>query len=1007
MMTSLATTLTPVHTALNGRARYRFKPLRYNTELKDYITSELENIPDILNIDVNTNTTSILIQFSENISFKNITENLKQIAESYFSDVVEKSKNIVTVAHSKLILKKELTHTVHIPEVLSDTKWHTQSVASIAQEIQTSLETGLDTQSAAERFQRIGPNILREISKRSGTEIFITQFKNLPVALLSVSAGISFVTGGMVASAVIMAVVLANAYIGYAMENSSERIIGQLASIGPTDAVVIREGHTSKIKISEITVGDLLVLTPGNYVPADARVILSENLNIDESALTGESVFIQKKAEQLHTQNIPLGDRINMLYRGTIVMSGKGFAIVTAVGEETEIGKIQKLVATTQTSETPLQKQMDRLSNQLVSISGVIGVGLFATGMMHGYGFLQMLNISISLVVAAVPEGLPTVATTTLTQSTRKMRSKNVIVRKLDAIETLGCIQVLCLDKTGTLTMNQMSAAALYAGREHYSIENNQLFSKNNNGHSFATKSQEEIFKLMQVAALCNEGSSPTENAYLEMAKGSSVDVEKLKSQYPVFDVEYRSANKNYMMTKHTMPNGVLNAIKGNPSEVLDLCDFYLLNGQLKRLTQNAKNEFLKANEEMGSDGLRVLGFAYSENDSTAKTHFGHTFLGLAGLMDMPRPGVKEFIETAHSAGVKTVMITGDQATTATAIAKRLNLSGNEALNVFDTTKIGSLSSEELRKIAKNTHIFARVSPENKLQIVQALKASGLTVAMAGDGVNDAPALKAADVGIAMGQNGTEVAREVANVVLLDDNLNSLITAIALGRATYDSIRKSVKYLLTTNLSETFLMTSVVAMGLGQPLNPQQLLWINLVTDVLPALALAMDPPDADVLKRLPRNKDEQIIRKSDYKVMTTKAGVMTATSFATYMYGATRYGIGPQAQSLAFMTIITSQLLHTISARSDSNTKDKSGTAQKNKYIMPAVGIGFAMQIIAFAVPAMRRILGVSSVGIADIVVCLAGAGINYSFDESSKFILNKTSLKSLEGNNYVTISS
>jgi len=1008
MISTTTHPIVPIHTILNGgRARYRFKPLRHNQELKVYLESQLQQEDNIISVKANINTTSVLIEFAPHISCNVITHLVNKITNSYssFND---------TYNETSLLLPVNSEHSLEAGEplqekqtIISDTRWHIQNIKDVAQNTNTSLENGLALSFAQERFKSYGPNILREISKRSSAEIFITQFKNLPIALLSISAGISLVTGGVIASTVIMGVVLANASISYAMENSSERIISQLASIGPTETHVVRDGKTLKIQMSDLTVGDLIVLTPGNYVPADARVVLSENLSIDESALTGESVLVSKKSDALYTQNIPLGDRINMVYRSTIVMSGKGLAIVTEIGENTEIGKIQNLVAKTQVSETPMQKQMDHLSNQLISVTGLVGAGLFGLGMMQGYGFLSMLNMAISLIVAAIPEGLPTVATTTLTQSTRKMRNQNVIVRKLDAIETLGSIQVLCLDKTGTLTMNQMSAASVYSGFHYFVVEDNKLFSTSNNTAPVNAQSPNELSYLMRVAALCNESSSPTEKAYLKMAEGYGIDINHVRSQYPLLDTEYRAAHKNYMITKHALPDGVLYALKGNPSEILDLCDFYIVNGERKRLTKAAKSKFLKANQEMGGEGLRVLGFAFSEVSTNNNIELGHIFVGLAGLIDLPRPGVKEFIQASHDSGIKTVMITGDQATTAAAIARRLNLSGSEELEVFDATKLSSLDPNLLSQAARKTHVFARVSPEDKLHIVKAIKSTGATVAMVGDGVNDAPALKAADVGIAMGKNGTEVAREVANVVLLDDKLDSLITAVAHGRATYDSIQKSSKFLLTTSLCELFIMSTSIGLGLGQPLNPQQLLWINLVIDILPAVALAMDPPDEKVLTRKPREPDEKIIDKKSYQMVATKAGIMAASGFGAYMYGGIRYGLGtPQAQTFAFMTIITSQLLHAFSVRSKSLKLAKDKPKINNKYIMPAIGVGIGMQIMAFTIPGLRNVLGIVTFGLADCAVCFVASGINYTFDESSKLLKRTKNLKLLKESNYATVS-
>lgn len=977
--TVIHNSIVPIHTILNGRARYRIKHLKFNKQLKLFLEKNLKHKSEFTYVEANTTSTSLLIHFLPHLSLTFVQEEIAKITELFYSGDFNSttSEAQVDVHHND-----QSTLSTETPS-----NWHILEANHVVLNLQTSLKAGLSHSQALNRLHEYGPNLLKEMSKRSGVEIFCAQLKTLPVALLSVSAGISLVTGGVVAAGVILSVVFANAYIGYSMELSSERIISQLANMGPTETLVIRNSKIEKINIAQIVIGDVIVLSAGSYIPADARIISNENLTVDESALTGESILVIKRSDSLSKLHIPIGDRINMVYRGTIVMGGSGLAVVIATGEQTEIGKIQNLVAATKPSETPLQKQMDRLSNQLVSLSGAVGGLIFVAGMLHGYGFLQMLNVSISLIVAAVPEGLPTVATTTLTQSTRKMRLKNVIVRKIDAIETLGCIEILCLDKTGTLTMNEMAAVSVFSGMCAYYIENNLIYQADSTHHIADTSPTISLFKMMQIAFLCNEGGSPTENALLAMVKGANIDTNQLRRQYPLLHTEYRTSTQSYMVTHHqsTFEKKIFSAIKGNPTQVLDLCRFYLINGEKKLLTKKSRDIILSENTKMGSEGLRVLGMAYAEHDDASQPLNNLVFTGLVGLMDNPRPGVKEFIQTAHKASVKTVMITGDQAITAAAIAKKLGIAGSETLRVFDATTIDTLDAEQLKNIATETHVFARVSPANKLQIVQALKASGKIVGMAGDGINDAPALKMADVGIAMGKNGTEVAREVASVVLLDDNLHNLIDAIQLGRATYDSIKKSVRYLLTTNISETFLMLGAVTIGLGQPLNPQHLLWINLVTDVLPALALAMDPPDSDVLLRAPRKGDEEIISNKDYKHIMVESTAMTATTFAPYLYAISRYGVGMQAQSMAFMTLTLSQLLHTFSAQSKNRIFDTKKST-KNKYIVPAVGIGLGLQFLAFVFPGFRRILGVSALGPIDLMICATAAGVNFTFDEAIK---------------------
>ncbi len=954
----------PIHTAVSGRARYKVDGLKYDQALKQFLESQLKCCGEIAHTSASTITGTLLVYFSSDTSSGHIKNAIAELV-FLFRTLPPNSDQLISESE----------------------RWHARTIEDTALRLGTSIEKGLSVRQSDVRFRLHGPNILLEVARRGKAEILGAQFKTLPVALLSASAALSLFTGGLTEAAVILAVVFANAYIGYAMEMSSENTIRSLATIGPTDALVIRGGKPKKIGIEKIVPGDLIILTPGMYVPADARLVHVEDLTVDESTLTGESALIVKKADALDSASIALGDRVNMLYRGTVITGGKGIAIVVATGKQTEIGKIQSLVADTRPSETPLQKQMERLSEQLISLSGLVGGGLLVAGLLRGYKFWEMLNISISLVIAAVPEGLPTVATTTLTQCARRMRKRNVVVRKLDAIETLGSAEIVCLDKTGTLTMNHMTAVAIFSGMQRHSAP-------------LAPAKIPELSRFLETMSLCNDteiktngknephlNGSSTEVALIELALQSGLDVCALQRAFPLQKTRHRANGRNFMVTEHSMENGsVLEAIKGNPSEVLALCNSHLVNGKEVRLTAAARKKIEDENTRMAGDALRVLGVAYSEQSRAKKQ--STVFLGLVGLADVAREGIADFIAALQRCGIKTVMITGDQAATAYAMARALGISGQEPLEVFDATQLASLTSGDVTKIAEKTHVFARVSPSDKLQIVQALKAGGKTVAMVGDGVNDAPALRGADVGIAMGKKGTDVAREVASVVLLDDRLESLVPAIELGRATNDAIRKSVTYLLTTNLSETLLMSGAVISGLGQPLNPIQLLWINLVSDVFPALALGLEPPESDVLNRAPRRPDESLLSGGDCQRIARESALMTGTTLAAYGYGISRYGLGPHAQAIAFTSLVGSQLLHTLSSRSEKHTIFGGTPLKRNKYIPLSVGLGFGLQFLAVAHPHVRRVLGIAPLGGVDLLVCAAGAGFNFLFNETKRSI-------------------
>ncbi|HEY9847011.1 MAG TPA: HAD-IC family P-type ATPase, partial [Candidatus Caenarcaniphilales bacterium] len=601
---------------------------------------------------------------------------------------------------------------------------------------------------------------------------------------------------------------------------------------------MIRDNSQTEINVEEVVLGDILVLKTGSTVAADARLIEAENLSIDESALTGESIPVTKAIQPLAGHDIPIGDRRNMAYKGTFVTAGQGLAAVVATGQFTEMGKIQTMVSEATATETPLSRQLDEVGTQLVLISGGVCGFVFGLGVVRGYGLLQMLQSAISLAVAAVPEGLPTIATTVLALGIQDMRRHNVLVRSLSAVEALGSVQTICLDKTGTITENRMLVAEVHADIS-LKLADGELVTAD--GTPINPYDCEPLLKLIHIAVLCNESEvyqqegeyavkgSATENALIHLAIAAGVDVIALRAQYPLLETQQRSENRNIMSTIHTTPGSQrLLALKGSPTEVLERCSQQIKAGKVVPLTDSGRMAISLDNERMAGKALRVLGVAYTHMDDPQQTlEVDLTWLGLIGMADPIRNGVPALIPGFHQAGINTVMITGDQSPTAYAIAKQLQLSRDPQLEILDSMALVNLDPEALKALCDKVDVFARISPANKLQIVQALQAAGKVVAMTGDGINDAPALKAANVGVAMGHSGTDVAREVADIVLQDDKLETMIVAISQGRTIYNNIRKSVHFLLATNFSEIIVMTIAIALGLGEPLNAIQLLWLN------------------------------------------------------------------------------------------------------------------------------------------------------------------------------------
>ena len=873
--------------------------------------------------------------------------------------------------------------------------WHTLPAVEVLDRLGVDFRQGLAEQEAARRLSRVGPNALPEALRRSAPAIFLGQFNSLPVMLLGASALLSAATGGLADAAVILGVVMINAGIGYVTESQAERMISSLTSIPRPPVPLLRGGRVCQVATAEVVPGDLLLLTPGCLVPADARVVHAKELSVDESALTGESLPVTKLAEVRAGMEVPLADRANMAYMGTTVTGGSALAVVVATGRATELGLIQTLVGETRPPETPMQRQLNRLGNQLVWISLAICGGVFAVGLLRGYGFLPMLRAAISLAVAAVPEGLPTVATMTLALGLRDMRRKNVLIRQLSAVETLGSVQVICLDKTGTLTENRMAVLAVQVDGERLRIMDGRFYGPRGVVDPYA---REALLRLLHVAVLCNESrlngaggamsldGSATENALLAMALGAGVDAEALRRRHPVLKTEYRAEGRAHMATWHDAGAGErIVTVKGSPEQVLGLCRWYLAGGRVHAMTAEFRDAMRTANERMAGEALRVLAFAHGREDADGDSE-GLVWLGLAGMADPIRAGTRELIALFHGAGIKTVMITGDQSATAYAIGKELNLSGDDTLEILDSTQIDRIEPELLSALAEKVEIFSRVSPTHKLQIVQGLQRAGRVVAMTGDGINDGPALKAADIGVAMGGVGAEVARSVADVVLEDDELQTMILAVAQGRTIYGNIRKAIHYLVSSNMSEIGLTFIAVAGGLGQPLNTMQLLWINLMTDIFPALALALDPPEPDVLRRPPRDPQEPIIRRQDFKRYGLEAAALTAGSLGAYGYGLMRYGPGPKAGTLAFMSLTLAQLLHAQSCRSETHGLFSAERLPENRWLSGALIGSAALQLSTALLPPLRGLLGTTLIMPADALVVGVAASLPYLGIEAMK---------------------
>lgn len=996
-----------IHTVVAGRARYRVDGLYRSEVLKKLLEFRLSQNRDIIHISASILTGNILVCFN--------SDNTPQTIATLIEEIVIEYRNHCENSHPEPAGETSDTGSAapsqgyfdYLPGIRDlfyykaaqpQEPWHLLEAEEVLARFRTDKATGLTWEAAREHIKTYGPNLLPEAEARSGWEIFLSQFNSLPVALLGAAAGFSVLTGGLLDAFLIMGVVAVNGFIGYKTESEAEKTIASLKTLVRPSALVVREGRMSEVQEEVVAIGDLLVLRPGTYVAADARLVEASHLSIDESALTGESLPVTKSTQPLTSPNIPLGDRINMVFRGTLVTGGEGLAVVTATGSQTEIGHIQALMGEAESPETPLQRQLGQLGDQLVFICmGVCGLA-FVAGSLWGLGFLEMLRTSICLAAAAVPEGLPMVATTTLALGIRNMRQHHVLIRHLHAVETLGSVQTICMDKTGTITRNQMSVVEVLTGMRALKVSQGQFWGPDG---PVAPGEAPELQQLLLVSILCNETElykdngrevlrgTPTENALVRLALDAGLDVATLRRACPLLKVNHRSETRLFMGTLHQHGSqGTFLALKGSPMDILALCHRQIRNGRDLPLTEEDRAAIEVQNEDMAGRALRILGLAYAvrENREGRTEENGLTWVGMMGMTDPIREGVAGAIQDFHRAGIDTVMITGDQSTTAYAIGQELNLSQGAPLEILDASYLTQIEPETLQALAKRAKVFSRVSPAHKLQIVHALQQAGKVVAMTGDGINDGPALKAADVGIAMGRTGTDVAREVADVVLEKDNLDTMIVAIRDGRTIYLNIRKSVHFFLATNLSEIMLTFTALSVGLGSPLNAMQLLWINMISDIFPGLALALEAPEPDILERPPRDPQAPIFDTADYKRMAFESGALTAGAMGAYGYGIMRYGMGVQAGTLAFHTLTTGQLLHALSCRSEHQGVFSKTKPPANPYLTLALGGSLLLQLCTAFIPGLRSILGLSPLTFLDGLVIGSGALLPFLVNDATK---------------------
>ena len=862
---------------------------------------------------------------------------------------------------------------------------HNKTIEQVFKELKTS-DKGLSEASAEERLKQYGLNEIKEGKKISPWEIFFAQFKSVVIWILILATIISAFLKEYIDAIVILVIIVLIAVIGFFQEYKAERAIEALKKLASLKAVVIRDGNKKEIDAKQLVPGDLIFLETGDKVPADARLIEVFNLQTQEAALTGESSPVSKLTKEL-PEKTDTADRKNMVFSSTIVTSGRAKAIVVATGMQTEIGKIAKMIEEVKPEPTPLQKKMDNLGKWLGKVVTVIVVIIFVAGMIfQDKPILEMLKLAAAVAVAAIPEALAGVVTIALAIGTKRMLKRNALVRRLPSVETLGSTTTICTDKTGTLTVNEMTVKKLFVSGKIIEVSGTGYETKGKFLYKNKPVEIREIELLLRIGALSNNAElkednllgDPTEGALIVSAAKVGLIKEELESEWQRIDeIEFTSERK-MMTTIHKHHGEKIAYVKGAPEVVLKLCNYIYINGKAKKLTEEMRKEILEINKEFADSALRILGFAYK---TLVDTHPEKNliFVGLQGMIDPPREEVKLAIEKCKKAAVKVIMITGDHEITAKAVAKEIGLVG-KAITGQHLDEI-----KNLEEIVEDIVIFARVNPEHKLRIIDALKKKGHIVAMTGDGVNDAPALKKADIGIAMGITGTDVSKEASAMILTDDNFASIVNAVEEGRGIYGNIRKYIGFLLSGNIGEVLIVFLGIIFGLPLPLTATQILLINLVTDGLPALALSADPYEPNAMSRKPRKQEESIFKGlNPFLVYYPIAMTIVALSIFSWFL---KYGDLQKAQTATFLTIGMFELYQSLASRSTIYPAFKVGIL-KNRLLILAFISSFAVMAVSIFVPAVGKWLDMSQLTTAQFFFIVVVSSIGAIIIEISKYI-------------------
>jgi Ca2+-transporting ATPase len=895
---------------------------------------------------------------------------------------------------------------------MNETHWHQLSTQQLLAALETDLAQGLSDEQAKRRLEDVGFNELSEGKRISPLTLFLHQFKDFMVLILMGATLISGLLGEYLDAITILAIIVINGLLGFIQEFRAERSLFALKQLSAPVAKVLRDGQGITLPAKELVPGDVILLRSGDRIPADLRFTETHSVHVEESTLTGESLPVTKSADLIREENVPIGDQRNMGFLGTLVTIGSAQGIVVRTGMNTEMGKIADLINNTEQSETPLQRRLEQFGKILIVVAIVLTAFVVIAGILHGQPVYGMFLAGVSLAVAAIPEGLPAIVTIALAMGVQRMIKRKAIVRKLPSVETLGSASVICSDKTGTLTENKMTVTRMWLGGRELGVSG-EGYEPNGEitelGKKLELRSDLMLQRLLQVGILCNQAQlisnqdmfieskkktktepnwtingDPTEGALLVLGTKAGLTQQALAASYRTVKLFPFDSERKRMSVVVQHQGGKLALVKGAPDVLLERCSYILWDDKVIPFTGTLRHKVMAANEQFASVALRVLGMAYRDlktNDvaeEMEEVEKNLVFVGLAGMMDPPRKQVKEAIAKCRRAGIKTVMITGDHLTTAQAIANQLQLIPQHGQTMSGNQLVG-MSDEQLDQKVDQIYVYARVSPEHKLRIVKSLQRRGHVVAMTGDGVNDAPAIKAADIGISMGITGTDVSKEASDLILSDDNFSTIVSAIEEGRGIYENIRKFIRYLLASNVGEILVMFIAMMMGLPLPLVPIMILWVNLVTDGLPAMALGIDSAERDVMEHKPRGAKEHIFaRRLGWKIISRGflIGVCTIIPFWLILQqGQNSADSLMKAQTVAFATLVMAQLIHVFDCRSSRSIFHRN--IFENKALVLAVISSLILLLGVLYIEPLQPIFKTMAIGVQEWILVLVFAAI------------------------------